>query len=310
MSAPVDPTMVLSKKNVAKAVEDKSGKVYRVYCDGIFDLFHVGHMKMLEQAKKSLGDAAKVHLLVGVCSDALTHKYKGKTVLSDGIRYESARHCKWVDEVIEDAPWVLDTTFLAKHRIDFVAHDALPYATTGIDGDVYAPVKIEGKFLETQRTDGISTSDIIVTIVKNYDTYIKRNLNRGYTKEDLNVGLTWEYRSQAHEKEGKFKASLKQTRALFMDLTENGKHFIRVFDPRAHADVKLRDLPQKVQTRTAGLWGTYERFVKASMRTWLYLFSWLNPVSYLTPSHRRSVYIMSSLMTMYAIRRVFLRLRG
>jgi glycerol-3-phosphate cytidylyltransferase-like family protein len=33
-----------------------------------------------------------------------------------------------VDEVIEDAPWVINAEFLVKHRIDYVAHDALPYA--------------------------------------------------------------------------------------------------------------------------------------------------------------------------------------
>lgn len=34
--------------------------------------------------------------------------------------------CRWVDEVIPDAPWVVDQEFLDKHKIDFVAHDALP----------------------------------------------------------------------------------------------------------------------------------------------------------------------------------------
>jgi choline-phosphate cytidylyltransferase len=35
---------------------------------------------------------------------------------------------RWVDEVIPDAPWVVDEEFLDKHNIDFVAHDSLPYA--------------------------------------------------------------------------------------------------------------------------------------------------------------------------------------
>jgi glycerol-3-phosphate cytidylyltransferase-like family protein len=34
------------------------------------------------------------YLLVGCCSDALTHKYKGKTVMYEAERYESLRHCK------------------------------------------------------------------------------------------------------------------------------------------------------------------------------------------------------------------------
>jgi hypothetical protein len=32
--------------------------------------------------------------------------------------------------VVEDAPWVITQEFLDKHRIDYVAHDALPYVTT------------------------------------------------------------------------------------------------------------------------------------------------------------------------------------
>jgi choline-phosphate cytidylyltransferase len=33
---------------------------------------------------------------------------------------------RWVDEVIPDAPWVIDQEFLDKHSIDYVAHDSLP----------------------------------------------------------------------------------------------------------------------------------------------------------------------------------------
>lgn len=49
--------------------------------------------------------------------------------------------CRWVDEVLPDAPWVITADFLTDHNIDFVAHDDLPYAdNSGQTDDVYGPV--------------------------------------------------------------------------------------------------------------------------------------------------------------------------
>lgn len=56
-----------------------------------------------------------------------------------------------------------------------------------INVNVFYQVKKLGKFKETQRTDGISTSDIIMRIIKDYNEYVMRNLARGYSREDLGV---------------------------------------------------------------------------------------------------------------------------
>ncbi|KAJ4810787.1 Choline-phosphate cytidylyltransferase [Rhynchospora pubera] len=172
--------------------EEITDRPVRVYADGIYDLFHFGHARSLEQAKKSFPNT---YLLVGCCNDEVTHKYKGKTVMTDEERYESLRHCKWVDEVIPDAPWVINQEFLDKHKIDYVAHDSLPYAdASGAGKDVYEFVKKVGKFKETKRTEGISTSDVIMRIVKDYNEYVMRNLARGYTRKELGVSYVREKR--------------------------------------------------------------------------------------------------------------------
>eukprot|EP01095_Lingulamoeba_sp_RSL-Kostka_P006030 TRINITY_DN184_c3_g1_i1.p1 TRINITY_DN184_c3_g1~~TRINITY_DN184_c3_g1_i1.p1 ORF type:complete len:286 (+),score=111.79 TRINITY_DN184_c3_g1_i1:81-938(+) len=181
-------------------------KPIRVYCDGIFDLFHFGHARALKQAKFLF---EHTYLLVGVCDDKLTHSLKGKTVLNDYERYEAVSHCKWVDEVIPAAPWVVTREFLDKHKIDFVAHGEDPVLDEN-GNDLYEFVKNAGQFQVIQRTRGISTTDLILRIVKDYDSYVMRNLQRGKTREDMNIGYFKEKQIEIGDKMKKWGDKIKE----------------------------------------------------------------------------------------------------
>ncbi|PKU60696.1 choline-phosphate cytidylyltransferase 2 [Dendrobium catenatum] len=204
---PATPTVWYSPLSPPEAIDGDRAPV-RVYADGIFDLFHFGHARALEQAKKLF---PSTYLLVGCCNDEMTHMYKGKTVMSEDERYESLRHCKWVDEVIPNAPWVITQEFIDKHKIDYVVHDSLPYAdASGSGNDVYEFVKSIGKFKETKRTDGVSTSEIIMRILKDYNEYVMRNLSRGYSRQDLGVSYVKEKQLRVNMGITKLKEKVKE----------------------------------------------------------------------------------------------------
>lgn len=65
------------------------------YTAGVFDMFHVGHLRLLENAK-SMCD----YLVVGVTTDELA-MYKGKKpIISYNDRAEIVRNIKCVDAVV------------------------------------------------------------------------------------------------------------------------------------------------------------------------------------------------------------------
>lgn len=70
-----------------------------VLASGVFDLLHIGHVRYLEEAKKTGGKNAK--LVVIVATDNTVKRRKGKKpVLPEDQRLELVKSLKVVDEAI------------------------------------------------------------------------------------------------------------------------------------------------------------------------------------------------------------------
>uniref|UniRef100_A0A672Q9K5 ethanolamine-phosphate cytidylyltransferase n=1 Tax=Sinocyclocheilus grahami TaxID=75366 RepID=A0A672Q9K5_SINGR len=134
---------------------EKRKRVIRVWCDGCYDMVHYGHSNQLRQAK-AMGD----YLVVGVHTDEEIAKHKGPPVFTQAERYKMIRAIKWVDEIVEGAPYVTTLETLDKYNCDFCVHG--DDITLTVDGkDTYDEVKRMGRYRECKRTQGVSTTDLV-----------------------------------------------------------------------------------------------------------------------------------------------------
>jgi len=150
-----------------EALQDKKPiehRPIRIYVDGCFDLFHVGHSNALRQAK-ACGD----YLVVGLVPDNEILLNKGSMpVMNEEERFAALSACKWVDEVIRNVPYDLSVEWvdglMRDYKIDYIAHGDDPCITK--DGkDAYAYAKSIGVYKEFKRTEGASTTDIVGRIL-------------------------------------------------------------------------------------------------------------------------------------------------
>ena len=96
-----------------------------VYVDLVGDLFHAGHVRFLQRvralAAERAGDA-EVRLVAGLMGDEAAASYKRRPVQPLLERTIVVGACRYVDEVVADAPMPVDDAFLDRHRIDLVVH--------------------------------------------------------------------------------------------------------------------------------------------------------------------------------------------
>lgn len=150
---PISPQAIISDS--PNYILEPQGDPDRIYMDGCFDLMHSGHYNAIRQAK-ALGK----FLVVGVHSDAEIARNKGPPVMNEIERYALARSCKWVDEVVENAPYSPTIELLNSLNCRYAAHgDDLSINENG--DDCMSILKRAGRCKIFKRTEGISTTQLV-----------------------------------------------------------------------------------------------------------------------------------------------------
>lgn len=133
-----------------------------VYCDGVYDLCHIGHKRAFQNAL-ALGN----RLFVGVVGDEDASKYKRPPIMSHAERCAEVEACKAVTKVIQNAPcFGLTQEFLDEHQIHVVAfgEEYLSKYPDPKDDPYYGYVRAIGIARPLPRTNTLSTTDLIKRI--------------------------------------------------------------------------------------------------------------------------------------------------
>ena len=117
------------------------------------DLFHFGHVNFLKQASE-IGD----YLIAGINSDETVQNYKRSPIMTMEERISVVASCRYVDEVIPDAPLIIDLKWIKKHNIHLVVHGD-DFSEDLLQLCYKIPIEM-GIFKKVPYTPGISTTDI------------------------------------------------------------------------------------------------------------------------------------------------------
>ncbi|XP_028396837.1 ethanolamine-phosphate cytidylyltransferase-like isoform X2 [Dendronephthya gigantea] len=140
-----------------------------IYAQGVFDLFHSGHVDFLEKCKASVEDG---FLVVGVLTDEeISRVYGGYPVTNTYERVLALLSCKFVDQVEIGVPYEITSQFLEDMKIEYVFHGML----WELPSDPYKAVRDKNIFYQVDSGNDLTTSAIIERIINSREMYRERN---------------------------------------------------------------------------------------------------------------------------------------
>jgi len=163
-----------------------------IFCDGIFDLFHSGHVNHFKQIKTLNPNST---LIVGVLNDIDTTAYKRKPYYDETKRLLMVKSCKYVDKTLLEYPIIITKEFIDKYNIDLVVHSF--YNKNDYEKQYkFFKIPIElNKFKCIDYDSNISTTKIINDIIKNENENENKNENEN-EKNKCGWDLIWELKGK------------------------------------------------------------------------------------------------------------------
>ncbi len=143
---------------------------------GTFDLFHIGHLKLLQRLKQ-LGDK----LIVAVSTDEFNAGKNKKTIIPYEQRSEIVSNIKCVDVVIPENSWEQKIGDVKKYNVDIF----------GIGNDWEGKFDFLKEYCQVyylERTKGISSTQI-KQLLKTFSTYKDDVIKSFSILEQLGKGL-------------------------------------------------------------------------------------------------------------------------
>lgn len=131
-------------------------KPFTVYMDGVFDLFHIGHLEAIKRCAE-LGEK----VIIGVTGDADASDYKRPPIISQENRVAVVEAIKDVAYVVCPCPLVVTEAFMVEHGIDLVVHGYANEADALRQEQFFTIAMQLGKFKRIPYYEGMSTTDII-----------------------------------------------------------------------------------------------------------------------------------------------------
>ena len=128
----------------------------RVYIDGIFDLFHIGHIEAINQCFKYGNE-----IIVGVVSDKDAESYKRIPYINENDRVEILKNIKNISKVIFPCPLVITKEFIINNNIDIVVHSFFDDKDYEKQKNFFKIPIDMGIFKKINYSSKLSTTDII-----------------------------------------------------------------------------------------------------------------------------------------------------